>query len=232
MPSLLVVAAVVFGAAAAAFVPRVAHRLAVPFGAASRSACAVCARPFPQGPTGFVRVGAACPCSPAAWRTVVLGSAAAAGLLAATVGARPLLPVLLVAAIIGVLLAAIDVRCLRLPDRLVAALAVVVVVPLTLTGDAGRAFLAGGLVGLGYLLLALLPGGGLGLGDVKLAAVLAFLLGFVGWPAVGVGVIAPHLINGPIALALLVRRRAGRRSALPFGPALLAGALLAVATTA
>jgi leader peptidase (prepilin peptidase)/N-methyltransferase len=45
-------------------------------------------------------------------------------------------------------------------------------------------------------------------------------------------VIAPHLINGPIALALLVRRRAGRRSALPFGPALLAGALLAVVTAA
>jgi leader peptidase (prepilin peptidase) / N-methyltransferase len=163
---------------------------------------------------------------------VVLGSATAAGLLATTVGATPLLPVLLLAVAIGVLLAAIDIRCLRLPDPLVAALAVVIVVPLTLSGEAGRAFLAAGLVGLGYLLVALLPGGGLGLGDVKLAAVLAFVLGFIGWPAVVVGVIAPHLINGPIALALLVRRRAGRRSALPFGPALLAGALLAVVTAA
>jgi leader peptidase (prepilin peptidase)/N-methyltransferase len=163
---------------------------------------------------------------------VVLVSGAAAGLLAATVGATPLLPVLLPAAVLGVLLAVIDMRCLRLPDPLVATLAVLVVVPLALGGEAGRAFLAAGLVGLGYLLLALLPGGGVGLGDVKLAAVLAFVLGFVGWPAVAVGVIAPHLINGPIALALLVRRRAGPRSALPFGPALLAGALLAVATTA
>ena len=69
--------------------------------------------------------------------------------------------------------------------------------------------------------------GGLGLGDVKLAAVLALILGFAGWPAVVTGVLAAHLINGPIALFLLVN---GRRRALPFGPALLAGALLALTT--
>jgi leader peptidase (prepilin peptidase)/N-methyltransferase len=166
---------------------------------------------------------------------VVPGSAAAAGLLAAALGATALLPVLLLAVILGVLLAAIDVRCLRLPDPLVATLAVLVVVPLTLGGEpgqVGRAFVAAATVGLAYLVLALLPGGGVGLGDVKLAAVLGFVLGFIGWPAVVVGVIAPHLINGPIALALLARRKATRRSALPFGPALLAGALAAVVLTA
>jgi len=35
------------------------------------------------------------------------------------------------------------------------------------------------------------------------------------------------LINGPIAVWLLVTRRADRRTALPFGPALLVGALIA-----
>jgi leader peptidase (prepilin peptidase) / N-methyltransferase len=58
---------------------------------------------------------------------------------------------------------------------------------------------------------------------VKLAAVLGLILGFAGWPAVIVGVVTPHLINGPIAVVLLVTRP-GR--ALPFGPALLAGALI------
>jgi leader peptidase (prepilin peptidase)/N-methyltransferase len=59
--------------------------------------------------------------------------------------------------------------------------------------------------------------------------VLGFVLGFVGWPALAAGLVVPHLINGPIALFLLVRGKVGRRSAVPFGPALLAGALLGVA---
>ena len=88
------------------------------------------------------------------------------------------------------------------------------------------------LVGAAYLIVALLPGRGLGLGDVKLGAVLGFALGFLGWPALVAGVVLPHLINGPAALVLLLARRARRRTPLPFGPALLVGALLAVATTA
>jgi leader peptidase (prepilin peptidase)/N-methyltransferase len=62
--------------------------------------------------------------------------------------------------------------------------------------------------------------------------VLAFVLGFLGWPAVAVGTVLPHLINGPAAAVLLLTGRARRRTALPFGPALLIGALLGVVTTA
>jgi leader peptidase (prepilin peptidase)/N-methyltransferase len=94
-----------------------------------------------------------------------------------------------------------------------------------------RAVLAASTVGSGHLAVAILPGGGLGLGDVKLAAVLAFVLGLVGWPAVLLGVLVPYLINGPIALYLLLRRRASRHTPLPFGPALLAGALIAFTLT-
>lgn len=234
MPSLIVLTAV-FGAAAGAFLPRLAYRLAVPFGSPPRPACAACSRPFPDGREGWVRAGAACPCGPRPWRTV-LASTATAGVLGATVGATPLLPVFLSAAVLGVLLAAIDVRCLRLPDPLVATLALVVGVPLGPgvvaagePGRLGRALLAAALFGLGYLALALAPGAGLGLGDVKLAAVLGFILGFLGWPAVAVGVIAPQLINGPIALVSLLRGRVRRGGPLPFGPALLAGALAAIA---
>ena len=80
----------------------------------------------------------------------------------------------------------------------------------------------------GYLVLALLPGANLGMGDVKLCALLGLLLGWLGWDAVLLGALLPHLINGPVALALLLARRAGRKTELPLGPALLAGALLAV----
>ena len=76
---------------------------------------------------------------------------------------------------------------------------------------------------------AILAGrGGLGLGDVKLAGVLALILGFAGWPAVIVGVAAAHLINGPIAVIALLR---GRKAPVAFGPALLAGALIAIAAS-
>jgi leader peptidase (prepilin peptidase)/N-methyltransferase len=162
----------------------------------------------------------------------VLTGAAVSALLAAAVGPSPLLPGYLLAAVTGLLLAIIDLRCLRLPDLLVGALVVMAAVPAAVLQPEriGRAALASAAVLVAYLVVALLPRGGLGLGDVKLAAALGLILGFAGWPAVLAGVLVPHLINGPIALFLLVTGRAGRERALPFGPALLAGALLALIT--
>jgi len=194
-----VIFAAAFGAATAGFLPRLAHRLAVGHADEPLAACADCSRPFPAGGPGWVRVGAACSCSGGyAW--TVLTGATVASLLAVAVGPSPLLPAYLLAAVPGLLLAMIDLRCLRLPDRLVAALAVLAGVPLAV----------------------LRPG------DVKLAAALALILGFAGWPAVLTGLLAAHLINGPVAVFLLVTGRAGRRRPIPFGPALLAGALLAI----
>ena len=225
--------AAVFGGASAAFVPRVAHRLAVPRDTRPRSTCADCTADLPT----WVRAGAPCRCSRPPVRTMTAG-ALATGLLGATIGPAPLLLVLLPAATLGILLAAIDLRCLRLPDALVALLAAVTVLPLSLgallTGEParlGRAAVAALLSGAIYLIVALLPGAGLGLGDVKLATVLGFTLGFVGWPALAAGLLAPHLINGPVALTLLLTRRAKRRTALPLGPALLAGALVGLVLT-
>ena len=229
----LVVLSAVFGAAAGAFVPRPAYRLAVPFGSPPRSACADCSRPFPAGLPGWVRAGEACH-RRRRFPRAALAASAAAGLLGAAVGPSPLLPVLLPAVVLGVLLAVLDLRCRRLPDPLVAALAAVVCPPLAAAalalgepGRLGRAALAAVLVGAVHLVAALL--GGLGLGDVKLAAVLGFPLGFVGWPAVAIGLIVPHLAAGPVAAVLLLRGRVRRRSALPFGPALLVGALAGLA---
>ena len=93
--------------------------------------------------------------------------------------------------------------------------------------DFGAALAGGALAG-GYLLPALLPNGPLGLGDVKLAGVLGLVLGWLGWRHVLAGAALPHLLNGPVVLVLLATGRARRGSALPFGPALLVGALLAV----
>lgn len=222
----MVIMAVVFGGAAAAFLPRVAWRLAVAYGEPPRTDCPGCGRRFPPGLSGWVQVGPPCDC--AGWLGPMAASATVAGVLAALLGPAPGLPVLLLAAVLGVLLAMIDLRCLRLPDPLVAALAAVTGVPLAVLQPAriGPAVAASLVVGTVYLLVALLPGQGLGLGDVKLGAVLGLLLGFGGWASVAVGFAAAHLINGVVAGWLLAAGRARGGRALPFGPALLVGALI------
>jgi leader peptidase (prepilin peptidase)/N-methyltransferase len=226
----MVICAAVFGGATCAFVPRIAHRLAVPAGEPPRSTCAHCQAAFQPGRTAWVRAGPSCGCESVPWRLVTVG-AAAAGLPAIVLGPTPLLLVVLLAVGPGVLLAVIDLRCLRLPDPVVAALAGVTV-PAVLAvagpGELGRALAGAGVCFTAYTMIAVWPRAGLGFGDVKLGAVLGFVLGFAGWPALAAGLLVPHLINGPVALALLATRRIGRRTALPLGPALLAGALIGV----
>jgi leader peptidase (prepilin peptidase)/N-methyltransferase len=142
-----------------------------------------------------------------------------------------LVPLLLVG-LLGVLLGAIDLAAERLPDVLVlpglvaAAVALAVIAALTgAWGSWGRALVAGLAYAGTYLLLALLPGGQLGLGDVKLAALLGMCLGWFGWPLVVVAILLPWLVNAPVALVLLVRRGGG---SMPFGPAMLVGAYLSL----
>jgi leader peptidase (prepilin peptidase)/N-methyltransferase len=149
------------------------------------------------------------------------------------------LPVYLALCLLGVLLAAIDLASLRLPDILVlpaigATLAALTAVAgLTGAWSALRRGLLGGLVlGTVFLLLHLVPGGGLGFGDVKVAALLGLALGYVGWRAVVLGALLPWLLNAPVAISLLAARRVGRRTALPFGPALLTGAATALVVSA
>ncbi len=217
-----------FGAAAGAFLPRIAYRLTVPFGRPARSSCHRCDRQFPSGTGGWIHAGPAC-CGHG--HRPVIVSALLGGVLAVLLGPVPQLPVHLLAAVPGVLLAMIDLGCLRLPDRLVGMLAVVAGLPLALLRPdrIGPALAAGLLIGAAYLAIALLPGRGLGLGDVKLGATLAFLLGFAGWPAVAVGFGTAHLLNGAIATWLLVTRRT---RPVPFGPALLLGSCAGLLTAA
>lgn len=73
--------------------------------------------------------------------------------------------------------------------------------------------------------------GTLGFGDVKLAAVLgAGLLPVTGWGGLAIAFGAAYLLALPHALVALIRRtRGGADTELPFGPYLVAGAIVAVA---
>ena len=164
---------------------------------------------------------------------------AATGTLFALVGLRFgvswELPAFLVLAGSGVLLAVVDLRHRRLPNRVVLP-AIVAGAGLLLVAAAGewawlallRATVGAGLLFAGYLVLALISPRGLGMGDVKLAALLGLHLGWLGWAAVVVGAVAGFLVQAVLALALLAGGRIGLRGELPFGPAMLAGAGLAI----
>ena len=83
-----------------------------------------------------------------------------------------------------------------------------------------------------YLALCLARPGGMGFGDVKLAGVVGGALGFLSYPAVVVGAFAAFVLGGVVAVLMLVARRAARGSAIPFGPAMVGGALVAVFASA
>ena len=124
---------------------------------------------------------------------------------------------------VSIPLTVVDIREHRLPNKLVVpgiALAVLCgVLQLVLSG--WRDFMP--LVcGAGYfaLMFVLSVLGGLGMGDVKLAALLGASAGFLGGEAVVTSVVVACLAGGAVALVLWLFKRRGR---IPFGPFMLLG---------
>jgi leader peptidase (prepilin peptidase)/N-methyltransferase len=124
--------------------------------------------------------------------------------------------------------ALIDLEHRIIPNKLTA-LGAILALGLGTTLDPGgepARLIAGAAAG-GFLLLAALAyPGGMGMGDVKLAAVMGLFLGRAVAPAVLVALLA-----GVLAGAVVIARkgaRAGRKTAVPFGPFLALGALVAV----
>jgi leader peptidase (prepilin peptidase)/N-methyltransferase len=77
-----------------------------------------------------------------------------------------------------------------------------------------------------FLLIALIAPRGLGMGDVKLTALIGLVMGSLGLRYVGVAAGSAILLGGLGGIAALLAGR-GRKSAIPFGPFLAAGALVA-----
>ena len=136
---------------------------------------------------------------------------------------------------ISVTLAMIDLDTHTLPNRIVLPSYLVGLVLLgaasVADGHGGETVRAVGglcLLWVVYFSLGLLYRGGMGFGDVKLAGLLGLFLGYLGWGELAVGAFAAFLLGGLFALGLLVARRANRKSAIPFGPWMLAGAWVGI----
>jgi len=136
----------------------------------------------------------------------------------------------------SIALTAIDIEVRRLPDRIVLPTAIVLALAFAgaaaIRGDLaaiGTALLAAAACFAFFFLIAFIRPGGMGFGDVKLAISVGLATGWIGWSAVVVGVFAGFLLGGLFGIALMLARRAGRRSAIPYGPWLLAGAWVGIA---
>ena len=81
-------------------------------------------------------------------------------------------------------------------------------------------------IGGAALILALLPSG-LGMGDVKLCALIGLWLGPLGWDVALSGSLAGVILAGMSALVLMAARVVGRRQMIAMGPHLITGAWLA-----
>ncbi|HEV8353904.1 MAG TPA: prepilin peptidase [bacterium] len=103
-----------------------------------------------------------------------------------------------------------------------------IVAGLLLAAAGGRlvnaAIVAAG-AGLVFLAIALLSRGGMGGGDVKLAAMLG---AFLGWPDAAVGILLAFIGGAAVGVALIVAGLRTRKDPIPFGPALATGALIAL----
>jgi leader peptidase (prepilin peptidase) / N-methyltransferase len=162
-----------------------------------------------------------------------------AGLLGGCVGLlglRPATAALAWAAGAAVVLGSVDLLSHRLPDRvtyptaLVCAAAFLVDAAVLGTWAAlVRGLLAAAVSFAVGVVAAVLSPDGFGFGDVKLLGLLGLVLGWFGWGVLMTGVFLGLLTGALVSVLLLATRRAGWRTAIPFGPPLLAGAVLTLA---
>jgi len=90
------------------------------------------------------------------------------------------------------------------------------------TGIANAAL--GGAIGFAILfLIAILSRGGMGWGDVKLAALIGLATGF---PLVFFSIIMGAILGGIVAVALVIAKKRKRRQTIPFGPFLALAAMI------
>lgn len=157
--------------------------------------------------TGLLAIGAGLAGGAVAWRSTLPPYALAVHLL--------ILALLVV-------LTATDLEQRRLPHLLLDALIVVAALFVPFNPQVGWPdALIGGAVAVAFMgVLGLVVRGGVALGDLYLVGPIGLV---VGWPAIFVAVFVAGLLSAAISVLLLVTRRAGLKSYIPFGPFLVAG---------
>lgn len=169
--------------------------------------------------------------------TGVLFAAVTARLI--DLGMLEALPAYLFFAAIGIALTVIDLDVMRLPNAIVYPTYVVLTGLLSFasliegsTEPLARAAVGAVTLFAFYFVLVIINPVGMGFGDVKLAGVIGAVLGYLSYPALVIGAFAAFVIGGLIGAGLILVRHATRKTAIPFGPSMVAGALLAILVSA
>jgi leader peptidase (prepilin peptidase) / N-methyltransferase len=136
------------------------------------------------------------------------------------------LGLLLVTALVPIALIDLDRRIIPNKITLPASVAAVAAAAVLDAGFVPEQLIAGAAAGGFFLLAAVMYPRGMGMGDVKLAGMLGLYLGRAVAPAVLVALVAGVVVGA----AVIARKgaREGRKTAVPFGPFLALGALVAL----
>ena len=150
-------------------------------------------------------------------------------------GRLPAVPAYLWFAAIGIALALIALELRKLPNAIV--LPSYPVIAVLLTGAAAwqhdwwplaRAGLGTLALFVFFLALVLIAPTGMGWGDVKLSGLLGGVLAYLSWSALLIGGFGGFVLGAVVGVAAMAAGRAGRKTVLPFGPFMIAGALLGI----
>ncbi|MGN6723484.1 MAG: prepilin peptidase [Marmoricola sp.] len=140
-------------------------------------------------------------------------------------------PAYLYLAAIGVALAFIDLDVHRLPDVIVlpsyAVLTALLLIdwhPYALL----RALEGAAALFAFYYLIAVIAKGAMGFGDVKLAGVLGGAMAYLSWGTLLTGAFLAFILGSFVGVLLMAVGKAGRKTAIPFGPFMIVGAIAAV----
>jgi leader peptidase (prepilin peptidase)/N-methyltransferase len=141
----------------------------------------------------------------------------------------------LVVAAAAIVLSIVDLQDHRLPDvvvlptlavavALLAAASVVKGEHLTILGVVGGAI---GMFAI-YFMLALIAPSGIGMGDVKLSAVIGAAAGYLGLTTWLGALVGGFIVGAVVSLIALATKRVSMKSQVPFGPAMLIGLFMAI----
>lgn len=164
--------------------------------------------------------------------TTAVVTAALFALLTLRFGFAPVLPAYLLLAVMAVQLSRVDLAHHLLPNPLILLLLAAGLVLLFMSAMLApdwsallRAAAGGVILFLGYVILGLISPGGLGMGDVKLAAPLGMYLGYLGWSQVFYGGLLGFVVGGVMTVLMLRVKHGIKPSEAAHGPAMFAAAI-------
>ncbi|HJP78868.1 MAG TPA: prepilin peptidase [Pseudonocardiaceae bacterium] len=145
------------------------------------------------------------------------------------------LPAYLYFAAIGIALALIDIDVRRLPNAVVLpsypVLAVLLALAAFLEHDWWallRAVIGAAALFAFYFVLAMAYPAGMGFGDVRLAGLIGAVLAYQSWSALIIGAFGGFVLGAIVGVAVIASQKGDRKTALPFGPFMIAAALAAI----